>query len=228
MEAARPAPDRWRAIASWLGVSVTAVLLAAELLSEQEADDADHTAPGAGLSALSWDERSSASEGDYFSQERSMIADQVRSGTVSSLGGADAARRARPRAAGRRHRRRPRLVPGPVPQAVRVRRACPRAVAGRARHDGVGIPAEAFDNALLLVSELVTNSDSEWIELEIIVDRDLLRVEVSDQSTRSIRPRTPDLHGGCGLAIVGELATRWGVARQADGKTIWIEIDVLP
>jgi transcriptional regulator with XRE-family HTH domain len=35
MEAARPAPDRWRAIASWLGISLTALLLACEMLSQE-------------------------------------------------------------------------------------------------------------------------------------------------------------------------------------------------
>src|SRR6188508_3845471 len=37
MEAAKPAPDRWRLIASWLGVSVTTMLLAEDLVSEDEA-----------------------------------------------------------------------------------------------------------------------------------------------------------------------------------------------
>src|SRR6188474_1726624 len=37
MEAAKPAPDRWRLIAHWLGVSVTTMLLAEDLVSEDEA-----------------------------------------------------------------------------------------------------------------------------------------------------------------------------------------------
>ncbi|HWC67533.1 MAG TPA: helix-turn-helix transcriptional regulator, partial [Acidimicrobiales bacterium] len=32
MEAARPAPDRWRVVAKWLGISMTALLHAGELL----------------------------------------------------------------------------------------------------------------------------------------------------------------------------------------------------
>src|SRR6476620_12542931 len=34
MEAAKPAPDRWRLISRWLGISVTTMLLADELDSE--------------------------------------------------------------------------------------------------------------------------------------------------------------------------------------------------
>src|SRR6188508_1007679 len=37
MEAAKPSPDRWRLIASWLGVSVTTMLLAEDRVSEDEA-----------------------------------------------------------------------------------------------------------------------------------------------------------------------------------------------
>jgi transcriptional regulator with XRE-family HTH domain len=37
MEAARPAPDRWRLVARWLGVSMTTLLLAEGLMSEDEA-----------------------------------------------------------------------------------------------------------------------------------------------------------------------------------------------
>ena len=39
LEASRPSPDRWRSIASWLGISMTAMLRAAELISEHDADE---------------------------------------------------------------------------------------------------------------------------------------------------------------------------------------------
>ena len=39
MEAAKPAPDRWRTIARWLGESMTAMLLAEELIDQEEAVD---------------------------------------------------------------------------------------------------------------------------------------------------------------------------------------------
>src|SRR5262249_47537108 len=84
MEAARPAPDRWRVIAKSLGISMTALLLAGELLDEAEAADAERTAFAAGLTSQRWDEQSDTSAGDYFSQERAMIAEQVFGGGISA------------------------------------------------------------------------------------------------------------------------------------------------
>jgi anti-sigma regulatory factor (Ser/Thr protein kinase) len=94
----------------------------------------------------------------------------------------------------------------------------------------IGIPADDFENAALLISELVTNSvkhgDSEWVEVAITLGSEVLRIEVSDHDKRSIRPRAPDVSGGWGLALVAELATRWGVERQRAGKTIWVDFDL--
>src|SRR5689334_3053959 len=83
MEAARPAPGRLRASSKWLGISVTAMLLAGELLNEQEVFDAEQSHDAARLSAK-WDEQSAASDGDFFSQERAMIADQAQAGVISA------------------------------------------------------------------------------------------------------------------------------------------------
>ena len=94
----------------------------------------------------------------------------------------------------------------------------------------IGIPEHHFDDAALLISELVTNTvkhtDSQWVEVRITLEIDVLRIEVADQDTQSIRPRPPTSDGGLGLAFVAELATRWGVERRRDGKTIWIEFDL--
>ena len=84
MEAAKPAPDRWRNIAKWLGISMTAMLLAEELIDQQEALEATQAAAGGGMSALEWDTESDTSSGDYFSQERSMIATEARAGHITS------------------------------------------------------------------------------------------------------------------------------------------------
>jgi transcriptional regulator with XRE-family HTH domain/anti-sigma regulatory factor (Ser/Thr protein kinase) len=232
MQAARPAPDRWRVIARWLGVSMTALLLAGALLDEQEAVEAERTAFAAGLTSAGWDEQSEASEGDYFSQERAMIADQTLAGSISAAQAqtlrdvltriqeatvTDALEGWHP---GRFAKRLPSTELAPS-----LARAAFVATA-------VGIPREVFDNAALLTSELVTNSvkhtDSDWIEIDITLGTDRLRIEVSDQSRSTIRPRTPDLDGGWGLTLVGELATRWGVERLESGKKIWVEFDLTP
>ncbi|MBV9593015.1 MAG: ATP-binding protein, partial [Actinobacteria bacterium] len=94
----------------------------------------------------------------------------------------------------------------------------------------VGIPMDAFDIAALLASELVTNavkhSTSEWVDVEISLTTNLLRISVSDQNAQTVRPRTPDIEGGWGLTLIGELATRWGVERHSNGKTISVELDL--
>ena len=230
MEAARPSPDRWRVIAKWLGISTTALLLAGELLDEEEAFNADRVAHSAGLTSASWDEESDATGGDYFSQERSMIAAQSSSGRIS-LPDAEDLRRVLDRiqfasvhdAPGGWHLGRFMKRFPSTPDAPGLARAALTATA-------VGIPTDTFDAAALLISELVTNSfkhsGSEVIEVKIALEVDRLRIEVADHGTQAIRPRPPDSGGGFGLALVGALATSWGVERQPTGKRIWVEFDL--
>jgi transcriptional regulator with XRE-family HTH domain/anti-sigma regulatory factor (Ser/Thr protein kinase) len=230
LEAARPAPDRWRVIANWLGTSMTALLLAGELLDAQEALHAERAALSAGLTSTAWDEQSGAAEGDFFSQERAMIAEQATSGRINEgdaanlrqvLGRIQDATSTAP--ASRWHRGRfVKRFPS-TPFAPGLARAALTAIAAE-------IPPDAFDAAALLTSELVTNSvqhaASEWIEVDITLGTEQLRIEVSDLSTQPIRPRARADDAGWGLALIGELATRWGVERSNTGKKIWIEFDL--
>jgi transcriptional regulator with XRE-family HTH domain/anti-sigma regulatory factor (Ser/Thr protein kinase) len=232
MEAARPAPDRWRVIAKWLGISVTAMLLAGELLDEQEAADAESTAFAAGLTSDDWDTQSSASVGDYFSQERAMIADQALAGTISAMQAKslrDVLSRIQNASFSERHRL---WHPGRFVKRLPSSELAPSLARAAFVATAVGIPADVFDDAALLTSELVTNSvkhtESEWIELDINLAADCLRIEVADDSRETIRPRTPSVEGGWGLTLVGELATRWGVERLTSGKKIWVEFDLVP
>jgi anti-sigma regulatory factor (Ser/Thr protein kinase)/transcriptional regulator with XRE-family HTH domain len=230
MEAARPAPDRWRVIAKWLGISMTALLLAGEMLDEQEALDAEEIAGAAGLTSAGWDDASDASAGDYFSQQRAMIADQAETGGMSTLQAAslrhlltriqdatmdDASHGWHP---GQFVKRFPNTVDAP-----RLARAALTATA-------VGIPNDAYESAALLTSELVTNSvehsNSVWIDVEVILGAGRLRIAVSDQSSETLRPRTPDIEGGWGLALISELANRWGVERHTVGMSVWVEFDL--
>jgi Histidine kinase-like ATPase domain len=92
----------------------------------------------------------------------------------------------------------------------------------------------AVDDAVLAANELVTNAllytagpcvVAGWLT----APRGALRVEVRDPSASMlppVRPATPDAHSGRGLAIVQQLASRWGVQpNERDGKTVWFEID---
>jgi anti-sigma regulatory factor (Ser/Thr protein kinase) len=230
MEAARPAPDRWRAIAKWLGMSMAALLHAGELLDQQEALNAERAATAAGLTTADWDEATNTFQGDYFSQERAMIEEQASAGTLSPLEAMelhDVLSRIQDVALGeasfgwhpgRFVKRFPRTVHAPA-----LARAALAATA-------VGIPVEIFERAALLTSELVTNSvrhtDSEWIEVEIELSDKCLRMDVADQSRETIRPRARNGDGGWGLVVLTELATRWGVERSASGKKIWVELDL--
>ena len=87
------------------------------------------------------------------------------------------------------------------------------------------------DDALLVVSELVTNAvrhapGQAGLELELVAHADRLRITVTDGS--AIRPVVAHLQhtrpSGRGLHIVQALAARWGVDHLPDGKRVWAEL----
>ena len=87
------------------------------------------------------------------------------------------------------------------------------------------------DTVTLLVSELVTNAvlhAGSDVEVLVRLTATAARVEVTDASARAVAPRdaASDEDSGRGLALVGNLARRWGV-REAPGggKTVWFEVD---
>ncbi|MFI1222489.1 MULTISPECIES: ATP-binding protein [unclassified Streptomyces] len=106
-----------------------------------------------------------------------------------------------------------------------------------------GLDAAVGDLAVLLVSELVTNSlryASGPIGVRLVrshPEGDLsladrlpvapgLRVEVSDPLPDPPTERTagPDDEGGRGLQLVACSARRWGTRRGKSGKTVWFEL----
>ncbi|GAA2116147.1 ATP-binding protein [Streptomyces synnematoformans] len=90
------------------------------------------------------------------------------------------------------------------------------------------------DLAVLLVSELVTNSlryasGPVGLRLHAVGGSDAggaIRVEVSDTLPVPPRVRTaaPDEEGGRGLQLVATVALRWGIERAGMGKTVWFEL----
>jgi len=105
----------------------------------------------------------------------------------------------------------------------------------RARHaisellDRSGRP-DLCPDAALLVTELVTNAvthaggpigvSAGWVD-------DALRVEVHDFEPAPPVLRHPSMleESGRGLCLVADLADRWGVTPESDGKTIWFELN---
>jgi anti-sigma regulatory factor (Ser/Thr protein kinase) len=179
------------------------------------------------MSSAEWDTESSASTGDYFSQERAMIAAQARIGTISTDQAASLERvLARIQNATSTDAGSP-WQPGAFRKRFANDSLAPALARAALATTAIGIPAREFDAAALLTSELVTNSvkhsGSEWVDVAITLGSEVLRIEVSDESRLTVRPRTPDIEGGWGLTLLGKLASRWGVDRHANGKTIWFE-----
>lgn len=92
---------------------------------------------------------------------------------------------------------------------------------------------ELLDDALLLISELVTNAvlhGGPPIMLSLECDGDALRVRVRDGSPALPEPRDAglDAEGGRGMTLVELLTDTWGVVPVADdhgvGKEVWFEL----
>ncbi|PZT76450.1 MULTISPECIES: ATP-binding protein [unclassified Streptomyces] len=120
-----------------------------------------------------------------------------------------------------------------VPGAVRAAR---QAVRGALREWGLG--GAVVDEAVLLVSELVTNSMRYTpgpVGVRVTHPRTAggraaalpgLVVEVSDPLPEAPTERTPgpDDESGRGLQLVARAARRWGTRRGKSGKTVWFEL----
>jgi anti-sigma regulatory factor (Ser/Thr protein kinase) len=88
------------------------------------------------------------------------------------------------------------------------------------------------DEAILLVSELFTNSlrhsgsglPGETVTVTVTVGVGAVRVEVADRSgpgVPELRPASADAEGGRGLGIVEKLAERWGWRRRGGRTVTW-------
>jgi anti-sigma regulatory factor (Ser/Thr protein kinase) len=115
-----------------------------------------------------------------------------------------------------------------VPEAVRDARVVTRAVLR-----DWSVPEDVVDDALLVVSELVTNAvrhapGHDGVELGLVEDDGKLRVSLIDGSTTSPLPReaAAGAEDGRGMAIVAALADRWGIAPHLGGKQVWWEVDL--
>jgi hypothetical protein len=88
----------------------------------------------------------------------------------------------------------------------------------------------AYDDAALVVTELVTNAvrhTGTRCRLTIALDGDGLRIAVRDRGP--LRPALlDDGQHSAGLRLVTTLAHAWGVVPHADGKTVWARFPPRP
>jgi serine/threonine-protein kinase RsbW len=112
-----------------------------------------------------------------------------------------------------------------------------RIVAAQYLRDRVAAPV--LDSALLLLSELVTNSvrhsnapSAEGVIVRLRLTRAMLRLEVEDSGhdgAIATRPSNQQNGGGFGLNIVQTLSDCWGIERSAHrGTRVWAQLQRTP
>ena len=89
--------------------------------------------------------------------------------------------------------------------------------------------SEVVDDAVLLVSELVTNSvlhGGPPVVVAVDCDEATLQVRVRDGNRTLPAPRDAETgdENGRGLALVAEMSADWGVDTEEDGKHVWFVI----
>jgi anti-sigma regulatory factor (Ser/Thr protein kinase) len=92
---------------------------------------------------------------------------------------------------------------------------------------GLSCPEHIASDALVVVSELVTNAVVHAHSDPLVVaafDEDRLRIEVHDQDPNPpVMAPTAGEPGGFGLRIVERLCDAWGWAATEHGKRVWTE-----
>ncbi|MEU6163106.1 ATP-binding protein [Streptomyces tanashiensis] len=96
-----------------------------------------------------------------------------------------------------------------------------------------GDPGEvAAEDALLLVSEVVTNALTHGgVPYELRLDRTDGRLWVQVSDTSAVRPRPHGRHhadrpSGHGLYLLARLSAAWGCLPRGGGKAVWFEVEV--
>src|SRR5262245_28194257 len=195
MEAAKPSPDRWRLISRWLGVSVTTMLLAEDLLSEEEAAYGEVAAVDFARSGRDWDTVGAGEVGNFFEQARALLEEGAAGGHIT---GDQAA--ALTFVFERIEAERPSTETTGW-EASQLRKSfvaderAPRAAREALAMIADDVPENLLETGRLLVSELVTDSVAhasagtvDTVGLSVEVEEGKLRVEVSNGSQGELTP----------------------------------------
>jgi DNA-binding NarL/FixJ family response regulator len=91
--------------------------------------------------------------------------------------------------------------------------------------------AALFDEAALVVTELVTNAvvhGGSFFRLQLSRTSGAFRIEVVDEGdgTPEPQPQDTEAEGGRGIMLVDAMASSWGVESAASGKVVWAEIAI--
>lgn len=90
MEAARPAPDRWRLVARWLGVSVASLLLSEGYITNEEAAELNIAADNyESATGGTQDLATEGETGDFFEQGQTVIDESLERGIFTAKEAAD-------------------------------------------------------------------------------------------------------------------------------------------
>ncbi|CAM5593683.1 PAC domain-containing protein OS=Streptomyces aurantiogriseus OX=66870 GN=GCM10010251_55200 PE=4 SV=1 [Streptomyces aurantiogriseus] len=93
-----------------------------------------------------------------------------------------------------------------------------------------GVPADAMDAALLVITELVTNAlvhTDGRVRLDLTLVNHRLRIAVTDASPRSpVKPTSLswEATGGRGILLVEAVSDAWGTVPVSGGKQVWSEL----
>jgi len=97
-----------------------------------------------------------------------------------------------------------------------------------------GLPADIVYDALLVATELVTNSirhatalKSGYLGVQWELDPSGITVSVSDgggTQRPAVRDAVPGATTGRGLAIIEAVSDDWGVSQDPDGITVWAHL----
>jgi anti-sigma regulatory factor (Ser/Thr protein kinase) len=96
------------------------------------------------------------------------------------------------------------------------------------------VPAPVVEDAVLVVSELVSNAvrhaaplPGGSVSVRWTIGPDRVHLEITDGGAPTL-PRAEDptasAFGGRGLDIVRSLCTRWGVSEELDRMTVWADL----